>query len=381
MATDVLPDEKPLRYGRRARAFTAMEEHDLDVLVLGRGANVRYVCGARGLWNAGTHGFAPVCAVVRSTRQVYLLSTWDEGIPEEIPHEHMLGITWNPMNYLTWLRDIEGSATAGRVGFDSISPLFAQLLPAAFPAAEIVDGEDAIQAARLVKTPEEVVAIRGSLSIVEQALASALSDLRPGVEERALTGVFMEAMASLGVTTPSTQDVVTITSSRDRTAPKGQEAVRAGDLVAFTAGVLDGGYAGEVARTWPVGGGDEIAKYRDAFDEWDELWSHLIQACRPGASGGDFFAAYRAANVAVPSLPIVRGVGLGYDLPIVVADLPATAAGQRVASGMTLAVTGIVDSPHGRVIAQEVVLVTDGEPEILTTSPFWTHQFQGAKRQ
>ena len=36
-----------------------MEAHDLDVLVLGRQANVRYVTGAPQLWVAGTRPFAP----------------------------------------------------------------------------------------------------------------------------------------------------------------------------------------------------------------------------------------------------------------------------------------------------------------------------------
>ena len=82
------------------------------------------------------------------------------------------------------------------------------------------------------------------------------SALTPGITERQLTGVFMEAMASEGVTTPSTQDVAWTTSRR---ASLGQRASRdvpvaQGDLVAFDAGVIVGGYAGELGRTYAVGG-------------------------------------------------------------------------------------------------------------------------------
>ncbi|HXA12802.1 MAG TPA: aminopeptidase P family N-terminal domain-containing protein, partial [Mycobacterium sp.] len=52
MATEVLPDDRALRYARRERAFAEMEAHDLDVLVLGRQANVRYFTGAPQLWVA-----------------------------------------------------------------------------------------------------------------------------------------------------------------------------------------------------------------------------------------------------------------------------------------------------------------------------------------
>jgi Xaa-Pro aminopeptidase len=373
MTTEVLPDEKSLRYGRRARAFAAMEEHDLDVLVLGRMANVRYLIGAPMLWNAGTRAFAPICVVVRASEDIHLMSTWDEGIPEEIPRSNFIGITWNPMNFLSWLQNIDGGGRARRVGIDSVSPFFEQMLPVAFPAADIVDGEEAIQAARRIKTVEEVASIRASLAVAEGALAATVDQLRPGIHERELTGVFMEAMASLGVTTPSRQDVVRITSRQATRAPKGQERARAGDLVAIAAGVLEGGYTGEVGRTWPVGSNGDVAAHRALYRRWDELWGRLLEACRPGASGADLFAAYETAGVPLPGVPIARGVGLGLDVPVVVADLPATAHQQRLEPGVVLAVTGVVGSDAGEVVGQEIVLITDDGAQILSSSPFWNH--------
>src|SRR5437660_10373150 len=106
MATETLPDDRALRYGRRDRALAAMESHDLDVLVLGRVANMRYVSGVPMLWNAGTRPFGPGCVVVRATHEIYLLSTWDEAVPEEIAHDHLYGITWNPMNNVEMLQRI-----------------------------------------------------------------------------------------------------------------------------------------------------------------------------------------------------------------------------------------------------------------------------------
>ena len=104
MATEVLPDDRALRTGRRERALAQMEKHDLDVLVLGRQANVRYVSGAPQLWVAGTRPFGPTCVVVRKTGAIHLLSTWDEGVPEDIPHENLYGIAWNPMNTISVLQ-------------------------------------------------------------------------------------------------------------------------------------------------------------------------------------------------------------------------------------------------------------------------------------
>jgi Xaa-Pro dipeptidase len=170
MATEVLPDDRALRTVRRERAFAEMEAHNLDVLILGRQANVRYFTGAPQLWVAGTRPFGPICTVVRATREIYLNSTWDEGIPDDIPHDHLYGLAWNPMTLISVLKNIGGAQTARRVGTDALSPTFAKLLPVAFPDADLVDGELAMRAARRIKAPDEVTAIRSALRVAENSL-------------------------------------------------------------------------------------------------------------------------------------------------------------------------------------------------------------------
>src|ERR1700733_8043407 len=168
MATEVLADDRALRTGRRERALAQMEANDLDVLVLGRQANVRYVTGAPQLWVAGTRPFAPICVLVRDTGEIHLNSSWDEGIPEEIGHDHLYGLAWNPMTNIEVLKHVKGEAGAKRVGNDAMSPSFAQLLPIAFPNAELVDGEVAMKAARRIKTDGEIRVLRGALAVAER---------------------------------------------------------------------------------------------------------------------------------------------------------------------------------------------------------------------
>jgi Xaa-Pro dipeptidase len=369
MATEVLADDRALREGRRERALAQMDKHDLDVLVLGRQANVRYVSGAPQLWVAGTRPFGPTCVVVRETGAIHLLSTWDEGVPDDIPHENLYGISWNPMNTISVLKDIQGAEVAERVGTDALSPVFAQLLPVAFPNAELVDGELAMRAARRIKTAEEVTALREAIRVAELGLAAAVAELRPGISEKTLAGILLEAMAAGGVSTPSTQDAAWVTS-RDhpwrRASADGR--VHAGDLVAFSSGVLDGGYTGEVGRTWPVG---EPSGVTDLYRRWNTLWDRLYDSCQPGAPAIDLFAAYQAAGEELPPMPVARGLGLGFDTPVVSQHLPATAAEEQLEAGMVLAVTGYVwQSGVGAVYGREAVLITPDGPEILTSSPF-----------
>jgi Xaa-Pro aminopeptidase len=100
------------------------------------------------------------------------------------------------------------------------------------------------------------------------------------------------------------------------------------------------------------------------------LWHRLYGACQPGAPGTDLLAAYHAAGEQLPPMPIARGLGLGFDPPVVSQHLPATAAEERLEAGMVLAVTGYVwQEGVGAVFGREAVLITSDGPEILTSSP------------
>src|SRR6202044_4187099 len=112
IAVEILPDEAVLRRARRARVLAAMEEADVDFLIVGREGNARYVSGAPRLWTAGSRAFGPGCVLERATGSVYLLSTWDEGIPDDIPHENLYGISFNAGNFVKALRRIGGAAAA-----------------------------------------------------------------------------------------------------------------------------------------------------------------------------------------------------------------------------------------------------------------------------
>jgi Xaa-Pro aminopeptidase len=370
MATEVLPDDRALRIGRRERALAQMEAHDLDVLVLGRQANVRYVTGAPQLWVAGTRPFGPICMVVRSTGEIYLNSTWDEGMPDDIPHDRLYGLAWNPLTLIEVLKSIDGASTARRVGTDALTPTFAKLLPMAFPNAELVDAEPAMRAARRIKTPDEVAALRGALLVAEESLATAVAELRVGVTAQELTGILLEAEAAGGVSTPATQDGAWVTSREHpwrRARSDGR--IENGDLVAFSAGVLADGYVGEVGRTWPVGDVDASALY----DRWNTLWDRLAAACQPGRPAGDLLAAYEAANEPLPPMPVAHGLGLGFDPPVVTPDLRITAAEEILEPGMVLSVTGYVwQEGVGAVFGREAVLVTSDRPEVLTSIPSWS---------
>jgi Xaa-Pro dipeptidase len=364
LTVEVEPDDAALRAERRARALAELEADGIDILILGREGNARYVAGAPRLWTAGSRPFTPGCILVRATGDVHLLTTWDEGIPDDIPHEHLYGISFNPMNMVTVLQGLAGAAEAQRVGTDSLTPMFAKLLPMAFPVATIVDGESAMRRARRIKSAAEVAEIRASVALAERCLGVAQARLAPGVTERQLTGAFMTEMAEAGVTTPSSQDVGWITSPELPWRRGARDTpVAEGDVVVLAGGVIRGGYSGELARTHDVGG-----THPALLEELADLRGRLLDACRPGEPTSVLLDAYAQADVAPPPAPIARGLGLGFDLPIVTASLPETAAAETLDPGLVLALTAFVWEPGiGAAMTTDPVHITETGPVVLSS--------------
>jgi Xaa-Pro dipeptidase len=322
-----------------SRALEAMTAADIDMVLLGREANARWVSGANRLWLAGTRPFAPGCVVVRETQSVHLLSVTDDGIPTSIGHECLYPITWNPMKLLGAVSGIPGAQTARRVGVDGMSPLFEQLLAGAFPDAEIVDAEVLWRGLRRVKSPTDVDAIRSAIEVAEGAFSTVTAAVAPGIREVELKGAFEEAMAGRGVTTPAFEGTFCIVDpGLPPRALVTNRALADGDVIHVRAGVLRDAWEGSLARTLPCGGSLDVTIARAALDD-------VTDACRADTAVG---ALRERAGVCVD------GVGMGHE------ELGAT---DVLKAGTVLSIEVLVDD----VLLGDMVLVTDGDPERLTT--------------
>ena len=134
---------------------------------VGRQGNARYVAGHRPIWRAVVTAWAPFCAL-RADGGVHLLhTTWDDGVPEEIPHEHLSGLSWSPRTIVGDIAGIPGLAEAKVVATDGLSSGLALLLGHLAPDAELVDGESLMRGVRAVKLPAEVECIRTAVALTE----------------------------------------------------------------------------------------------------------------------------------------------------------------------------------------------------------------------
>ena len=113
----------------KERVLAEMKGQGVDMLLLGREGNARFVSGALRLFLAGERAFAPGCVVVRESGEVHLLSNTDFGVPAAIPHQNLYPTSWNPATFVARVLAIPGVAQAKTIGVDGLTPLFEALLP------------------------------------------------------------------------------------------------------------------------------------------------------------------------------------------------------------------------------------------------------------
>jgi Xaa-Pro aminopeptidase len=361
-------DFSRMRAARRARLLEAMEGEGLDALILGRPGNVRFASGARQLWRAGAFPFAPSCVVVGRTQRVHLLSTWDDGVPDEIGHEGLYGLTWNPAHLQAELRSIPGLSESRVVGTDSVSPSFLEVLPLIAPHSSLADATGLLRRVRETKTPEEVTCLVAAATLAGVALSDLRRAVAPGVTERHLLGVYCESLARLGAPTPASEGVAFATG---RNAPVrfgnlvSDRAIGANELVVLTPSALYAGYEGTIGRTISTGdrppaGTEELA------DRCEVAMRALIAACLPGRTGADLYRAWAATGEGDPVVALAHGLGIGTEAPLVGYGLGAA---EVLRPGMALCVQSwVTEAGTGGYLLRDVVLVHPDGPEVLTTT-------------
>ena len=292
----------------KQRVLDEMAREGVDVLLLGREGNARYVSGANRLFLAGERAFAPGCVVVANTSAVHVLSVTDFGVPPAVSHADLYPPSWNPATTVARVAALPGVATAARVGVDGLTPLFEALVTTSLPRAELVDGEAVMRAARRVKSADDLARIREAAAVAQAMMSAALDAVGTGVEDATVKAIAMEAMATAGASTFAFE-------------PRVQ---RSGDSVTVAVGALFNGWEADLTRTVP------------GPTRPDALVA-AIDRCRAGLTVSDIGTD-------------VHGVGLGYEVL-----LPS----ESLESGMVLSV--------GIEAARDTVLVTGGAPELLTT--------------
>jgi Xaa-Pro aminopeptidase len=243
----------------------------------------------------------------------------------------------------------------------------AQTLRARYPAFELKDVTAAVDQLRVVKTPREIEILKRNGRISAEAIRKAIEITRPGRYEYELEAEATYHLIKNGVQGNGYPAIVgTGPNVNIWHYQNSGRQMEAGDLVVMDYGGSLDYQVIDITRTWPVSGRfDELQlkAYRCAL----ETQKAIIAAMKPGAT------RQQTRDIAKA---IYDKYGFG--------DQPPTGAGHFVGmsvhdvgdprepfrAGMVIAVEPIIEIPakqlHIRI--EDTVLVTDGEPLILSAS-------------
>jgi Xaa-Pro aminopeptidase len=374
------PDMVRLRADRHARIQAQLESQGIDGLVLLGSGAVAYATGADSPGeDSGRAGlFRPVAIVVRGESQPHLYTAYWDGVPAELPADHLHGPLFPDLDDgITQFAE----ALHRHVGLGALIGVDEQTHPMlrALDDYEWTDASNVLGAAKIIKTPDEISAIRASQRLTELAMESVRAALRPGLRQTDLSGIFLRRMFELGATANAIDpiwqvmaptraegpwtihgDLAYPTSTTDR-------ILREGDVIWVDAGICHRGYASDFGRTWLTSAHPwPTDRQATHFQRWlavvDAAWDIL----KPGVSALELGRAAIAANDGVkPWLEhfyLAHGVGTeSLEMPLVGTDLgDAFDASLIMSPGMVLVFEPVIwDDGFAGYRSEDIVAVTD----------------------
>jgi Xaa-Pro dipeptidase len=264
----------------------------------------------------------------------------------------------------------------GRIGLAGALP-FDQYRLLAGQVPEVVDLNAACAALRLVKSGEEVAALRRGAALSDAAIGALAGALRSGATDHEVLAATQQAYTAqgglhhicyLGITAMD-QPALAVPAQW----PTGR-VIRPGDVITCEISAAAAPeFAGQVLRTFTVGA-PPTALYAELHAVATAAFDAITATLIPGARARDLAAAAaiigQAGFTAIDDL--VHGFGGGYLPPVVPAPgRPLPAPEFMLAAGMTVVVQPnvVTRDGHAGVQTGELLLVTEHGPQRLHAYP------------
>ncbi|MEP9388465.1 Xaa-Pro peptidase family protein [Mesorhizobium sp. KR9-304] len=282
------------------------------------------------------------------------VARWAAGIADLV-REHCGGNNRIAVDHL----DHEGVAELARLG------------------VAVGNGDAVMENARLIKSPDEIIAMRRAIVACEAAMGEMEAALRPGISENELWAGLHRANIARGGEWIETR----LLSSGPRTNPWFQECssrkIEAGDLVAFDTDLIGPyGFCADLSRTWLCGDGQPSNEQHDLFRIAADQIAHNTELLRPGVGFRELVEL--SQNPPPDCFParygvLYHGVGLADEYPTLphAADWTEDTPDGVLEPGMVLCVESYIGRLGGRegVKIEEQVLITESGNEQLSKYP------------
>jgi Xaa-Pro aminopeptidase len=225
-----------------------------------------------------------------------------------------------------------------------------------------------VERLRAVKDEGELAAIRRAGEIASRVFEDLAGERVTGRSERELAWWIERRFHDLGAEGPSF-DVV-VAAGPHGASPHttlGDRPIEPGQTVVVDAGCVVDGYCSDCTRTFATGELPE--ELRRAYDVCREAQAAALEAVRPGAAGSEVDAVARD-RIGAAGFGEAFGHGLGHGVGLLGHEAPTLRpeSTDTLAAGNVVTVEpGIYLRGLGGIRIEDLVVVTDGEPEVLTT--------------
>jgi Xaa-Pro aminopeptidase len=345
---------------RRAAVREWMEEERVDALLVSAEPNVRWLTGFTGEGLLVLDAEGPLLC----TDSRYAVQAGEEAPGLEFVADS---------GHLDQAIERLGGSLPDRLGFEASALPYSgyQRLDEGLDGVELTPLEDRIKRLRVVKDAEEVALIRRAASIADAAFAELRAGIEPGLSEREAAEELRRLMVLGGAEKPSFDVIFAAGPNGAKPhARPGERVVAEGDLIVIDWGAVVDGYCSDCTRTVIVGEPDE--RRREVWTAVREAQMAAIEGLRPGMEGREVDAIARAL-LGERGYAQYFGHGLGHGVGLEVHELPRLSqkSEETLEAGMVVTVEpGVYIEGWGGVRLEELVLVTDGGAELITSAPY-----------
>jgi len=263
-----------------------------------------------------------------------------------------------------------------RIAIDKLDPIGSHLLES--KGYRIVEGQEVAHMARMIKTDEEILAIRDAVNVCQHGIEQMQMASEPGKTEQQIWSILHQCNIEHGGEWIETR----LLSSGPRTNPWYQECsarvVEAGDMISLDSDLVGPhGYSADISRSWICGRQSPTDEQKQLYQLAHEQVQRNTELFRAGKSYRDIGTdAWQMPEAFQQNqLPgISHGIGLCNEYPIIMNPQWFESSGHdgECQAGMIFCVESYVGAAGGRegVKLEQQILVTDSGYELLSDMGF-----------
>ena len=384
-------DETRLRIDRLARLRAELKKRDYAGALLADPMNIRYATGTRNMavWTMhapGRYAFVATEGPVvlfefGSSKHVSAGSPTVDETRDSTPWFYFLCGPRVEEKALVWAEEVASlveryGGKNRRLALDRCEPWGAVRLHER--GIKLFDVQEAIEQARVIKTPEEIKALQLSVDVCDVAIDRIRATIAPGITENQLWSILHET----NIAHDGEWIECRLLASGGRTNPWFQESsnrvIRPGDLVGFDTDMVGPfGYLADVSRTYVCPGAKPTPEQKKLYELAQEQVLFNVDLIRPGLSFREFSErCWPVPEAFVPNryMMMVHGAGMVDEYPSIayVADWPDWGFDGHFEENMVVCVEsyiGEVGGAEGVKLEQQVLITANGAVP-MSRSPF-----------